>query len=113
LLLKKGKSLQNYEMILYNVTINVAPEIEEDFIQWLKNTHIPEVMATGIFTEHKLLRLIQIADDGSTNYAVQYFTESLAKMQEYETKHAPALRAKTQERYQDKALAFRTLLEII
>lgn len=100
-------------MILYNVTINVAPDIEMDFLDWMRETHIPEVMATGIFVEHKFCRLIQQSDDGSTNYAIQYFTESLAKMQEYESKYAAALRAKTQERYKDKALAFRTLLEIL
>ncbi|MGM0944099.1 MAG: DUF4286 family protein [Bacteroidota bacterium] len=100
-------------MILYNVTINVAPDIEKDFLEWMRGTHIPEVMATGIFTEHKFCRLIHQSDDGSTNYAIQYFTESMAKMQEYESKHAAALRAKTQERYKEKALAFRTLLEIL
>ncbi|NVK51146.1 MAG: DUF4286 family protein [Cyclobacteriaceae bacterium] len=100
-------------MILYNVTINVTPEIESDFIQWMRETHIPEVMATGIFTEHKFLRLLHDSDDGSTNYAVQFFTESMERMQDYEKNFAPALREKTQERYQDKALAFRTLLEIL
>lgn len=100
-------------MILYNVTINVSPEIEADFLTWIRETHIPEVMATGLFTEHKFCRLIQRSEDGSTNYAVQYFTESMANMQEYERKYAAALQAKTQERYQDKALAFRTLLEIL
>lgn len=100
-------------MILYNVTINVTPEIESDFIQWMRETHIPEVMATGIFTEHKFLRLLHDSDDGSTNYAVQFFAESMERMQDYEKNFAPALREKTQERYQDKALAFRTLLEIL
>ncbi|MCS5490936.1 DUF4286 family protein [Algoriphagus limi] len=100
-------------MILYNVTINVTPEIESDFIQWMRETHIPEVMATGLFSEHKFLRLLHEADDGSTNYAVQFFTESLKHMEDYEKNFAPALRAKTLERYQDKALAFRTLLEIL
>jgi hypothetical protein len=34
-------------------------------------------------------------------------------MMEYERKHAASLQAKTQERYQDKAIAFRSLLETI
>jgi hypothetical protein len=100
-------------MILYNITINVSPDIEEDFILWMKNTHIPEVMQTGIFNEHKFFRLIHDTDDGSTNYCIQYFTENLKLMMEYESKHAAGLRAKTQERYKDKAIAFRTLLETI
>ncbi len=100
-------------MILYNITINVSPDIQHDFISWMKNTHIPEVMETGIFHDHKFFRLIHDTDDGSTNYCIQYFTENLKMMMEYESKHAAALRAKTQERYKDKAIAFRTLLETI
>ncbi|MBA4300938.1 MAG: DUF4286 domain-containing protein [Cyclobacterium sp.] len=100
-------------MILYNITINVSPDIEQDFILWMKGTHIPEVMETGIFHEHKFFRLIHDTDDGSTNYCIQFFTESLKLMMEYESKHAPGLRTKTQSRYKDKAIAFRTLLETI
>jgi hypothetical protein len=37
----------------------------------------------------------------------------MERMLQYERIHAPALRAKTQERYQDQAIAFRTLLETI
>ncbi|MDX5337931.1 MAG: DUF4286 family protein [Cyclobacteriaceae bacterium] len=100
-------------MILYNITINVTPEIEEDFISWMKTVHIPEVLATGIFQDHKFFRLLHESEDGSTNYCIQYFTESIDKMMEYEKQHAALLRAKTQERYKDKAVAFRTLLETI
>lgn len=100
-------------MILYNITINVTPDIEEDFISWMKSTHIPEVLETGIFHDHKFFRLLHESEDGSTNYCIQYFTESIDKMMEYEKQHASLLRSKTQERYRDKAVAFRTLLETI
>jgi hypothetical protein len=100
-------------MILYNITINVSPEIEQDFITWMKETHIPEIMQTGIFYEFKFLRLLHDSDDGSVNYATQYFTHTIDQMMDYERNHAPALRAKTQARYQDKAIAFRTLLETV
>jgi hypothetical protein len=100
-------------MILYNITINVSPEIEQDFITWMKETHIPEIMQTGVFYEFKFLRLMHDSDDGSVNYATQYFTDTIDQMMDYERNHAPAIRAKTQARYQDKAIAFRTLLETV
>ncbi|GMQ25336.1 DUF4286 family protein [Algoriphagus sp. oki45] len=100
-------------MILYNITINVTQDIEEDFLSWMKSTHIPEVLETGIFHDHKFFRLLHESEDGSTNYCIQYFTDSMEQMMEYEKKHAAILRTKTQERYRDKAVAFRTLLETI
>jgi hypothetical protein len=100
-------------MILYNITINVTPDIEEDFITWMRDVHIPEVLETGIFHEHKFLRLLHDSEDGSINYCIQYFTDTMDQMMKYEKEHAPALRAKTKERYQDRAVSFRTLLESI
>lgn len=100
-------------MILYNVTINVTPDIEEDFISWMKNTHIPEVLETGMFVDHRFYRLLHESEDGSINYSIQFFTETMEKMMEYEQRHAPALRSKTRERYSDKAMSFRSLLETV
>ena len=100
-------------MILYNITFNVSPDIEQDFINWMKDIHIPEVMDTGMFLEHKFFRLLHESEDGSTNYCIQYFTESMAQMIDYEKEHAAVLRTKTHGRYGDKVVAFRTLLETI
>lgn len=100
-------------MILYNITTNVTPDIEGDFVQWMKSVHIPEVLETGIFLEHKFYKLLHESEDGSINYSIQFFTESMEKMMEYEHRHAPGLRAKTRERYQDKAVSFRSLLETV
>ncbi|REE05901.1 DUF4286 family protein [Marinoscillum furvescens] len=101
-------------MILYNVTVSVAPQVEQDWLTWMKDVHIPEVMRTGCFAEHKFLRLLNESPEaeGST-YAVQYFAPGKAELDTYLADHAPALRQKHLERYQDKALAFRTLLEEI
>lgn len=100
-------------MILYNVTINVSAEIEQDFISWMKETHIPEIMQTGIFYDFKFLRLLHDSDDGSINYATQYFTDTIDQMMDYERNHAPTIRTKTQARYSEKVIAFRTLLETV
>ena len=90
-------------MILYNITFNLSPDIEEDFLSWMKETHIPEVLSTGNFTSHVFYRLVHHSEDGSVNYCIQYFTDTMAQMLDYEKTHAPGLRAKTQARYQDKA----------
>ncbi len=100
-------------MILYNITTNVTADIEEDFISWMKSIHIPEVMETGIFVDHRFYKLLHDSEDGSINYSIQFFTESMEKMMEYEKTHAIALRIKTKERYQDKAVSFRSLLETV
>ena len=100
-------------MYLYNVTVNIDDSAHAEWKNWMLETHIPEVLATGIFHHHVFYRLVHHSEDGSVNYCIQYFTDSMDRMLQYERMHAPALRAKTQERYQDQAIAFRTLLETI
>lgn len=93
-------------MILYNITFNLSPAIEEDFISWMKTTHIPEVLATGIFHHHVFYRLVHHSEDGSVNYCIQYFTESMERMLQYERIHAPALRKKRKSATKIKPLLF-------
>lgn len=99
-------------MIIYNVTCNIPIEIEEEWVHWMKHTHIPEVISTELFTGFKMLKLLTVVDGNEgVNYAVQYFCNSVADYDNYAENFAPALKAKTWEKYGDKVLAFRTLLE--
>ena len=54
-------------MILYNVTVNVEDGIHHDWLTWMKETHIPDVMNTGMFIENKMLKLLsQLPDEEGT-----------------------------------------------
>ena len=99
-------------MIIYNVTASIDPDIEKDWVQWMKTVHIPEVMATGYFVGSRLCRVIG-GDEKGISYAAQYECESLAILQQYETKAAPALREDYKKRYEGKYVVFRTLLETV
>ena len=99
-------------MIIYNVTVSVDEDVAEKWLKWMREIHIPEVMATGYFVSSRLCRVIGGTENGIT-YATQYECESLAKMQQYETKAAPALRADHQKHFEGKTVAFRTLLETL
>ena len=44
-------------MVLYNVTISIDLECEAEWLKWMKESHIPDVIQTGYFKECKLCRL--------------------------------------------------------
>ena len=99
-------------MILYNVTVNIDTDVEQEWLLWMKEIHIPEVMATGLFLESRIFRVLA-NDEGGITYAVQYTCADMATYERYRDEHAPRLQAETQERYGGKFVAFRTLLEVI
>lgn len=100
-------------MILYNVTVNIDVEVEEQWINWMKESHIPKVMATGIFHENRFYRLLHEVEEGGVNYSVQYFTDSMEKLNEYQEKYAQALQADVKEKFEGRYVTFRSLLETV
>lgn len=98
-------------MIIYNVTVGVDKSIVADWLQWMKESHIPEVMKTGMFVQYRILRVISHDDPHSESYAIQYSAATLEHVNQYVAQFAPKLRQDVQERYGDKQVAYRTLLE--
>lgn len=101
-------------MIIYHVTINVEEAIHNEWIRWMKEVHIPEVMATGMFSDYHMMRMIS-RSEGETGitYAVQYFSENMDNYLRYQEEFAPALQAETRRLYEGKFVAFRSLLESV
>lgn len=99
-------------MIIYNVTVKVDADIHEEWLKWMREVHIPDVLKTGLFIENCICRVLVNEEDGMT-YAVQYTCKSLEDYKKYEVEHAPRLQQEHREKYRDKALAFRTLLEVL
>ena len=101
-------------MIIYNVTVNIEEDVHADWIQWMKEVHIPEVMKTGYFLDNRISKVIttQEGETGHT-YAIQYTCNSMADLDEYQEKCSDPLQAAHGERYRGKFVAFRTLLEVV
>ena len=88
----------------------MAPE----WLQWMQDVHIPEVMATGCFLSYRILKVLTNAtDDEGVNYSIQYDAASMADYERYRDLFAPSMQQQTRERYGDRLLAFRTLLEVV
>lgn len=100
-------------MILYNVTIKIDTAIHREWLQWMKEVHIPDVMATGHFKEHKICRIIGDEGPDGVTYAIQYLSPSMQAFQQYQQKHAPSLQAEHTARYEGRYAAFRTLMEVV
>jgi Domain of unknown function (DUF4286) len=100
-------------MILYNITYSVPHAIENEWVNWQKNEHIPEILATGLFERHLLLRLKEIDETDGATYALQLYAASEDLYRRYLAEYAPALRLKANAHWGDEVIGFRTLMEIV
>lgn len=100
-------------MIIYNVTVNIDDSVNDDWLEWMKTEHIPQVLATGKFKEAKLTKVLVEEEKGGITYSTQFRAISREALNDYYKYHADALRTEGLKRFADKMLAFRTELEII
>lgn len=99
-------------MILYNVTVSIDPEIENEWIEWMRSTHIPDVMATGCFIESRISR-VHAEEEGGKTYAISYVAPNQETYDAYQANHAPRLQQEHTEKYAGRFAAFRTMLTIL
>ena len=99
-------------MIIYNVTVNIDDSVHDEWLNWMKSEHIPAVMKTGFFVENKICRVLVDEESGKT-YSIQYTCRNLDDLKEYQVREAPRLQREHANRFKDKFVAFRTLLEVL
>jgi Domain of unknown function (DUF4286) len=99
-------------MIVYNVTVSIDADAHEEWLHWMKTEHIPDVMATGLFLDNRICRVLT-DDPLEFSFAIQYTCADMATYEIYKAVHAPVMQRKHSERYDGKFAAFRTLLEVV
>ncbi|NAS10652.1 DUF4286 family protein [Poritiphilus flavus] len=100
-------------MLIYNVTINIDDTVHDSWLDWMKEVHIPEVLATGKFMEARMTRVLVEEETGGTTYSIQYLSKDRETLEAYYKEDAPRLREDGQKLFANKFVAFRTELEVI
>ncbi|MBL0884311.1 MAG: DUF4286 family protein [Chitinophagaceae bacterium] len=100
-------------MYIYNVTIQLAWSIHEDWLQWMKTKHIPEVMATGCFTDFRFVRVLEMDETEGPTYATQYFANNKEDYDRYIEHYSTALRKDALDVWGNQFVGFRSLMQVV
>lgn len=100
-------------MIIYNVTVNVEVAVKDEWLDWMREEHIPEMIATGKFTGARMVRVLVEEEMGGETYSIQYYTRDKDTLERYYREDAERLRGDALKRFPNKFVAFRTELEIV
>ena len=98
-------------MLLYNVTVGIDKDSEVEWLQYMRGKHIQDVLNTGLFTGHKMYKVLHDQDDGTISYSIQYFARSIEDVQQYLEVFAPVLIEEHRKRFEHRHVAFMTLLD--
>jgi hypothetical protein len=97
-------------MIIYNVTAILEDSIHEEYLAYMQQIHMPEVMASGKFISCNLLLLTEPVNEGIT-YCAQYITDDIEKLNDYRLNYSPKLQEDLSRKFGTSCLTFRSVLE--
>lgn len=100
-------------MFIYNVTIKVQDNIKEEWLAWLKEEHIPDVLGTRCFSKATILHLLETDDSEGPTYAIQYEAENFEDYSCYIRDFAGIMRQRSFDRWGDRFIAFRTIMQVV
>jgi Domain of unknown function (DUF4286) len=100
-------------LIIYNVTTKVNYSIADEWLQWIKEEHIPDLTATGCFTHAVVLQLLEADDSDVLTYAVQYYADNKVMYDRYIHRYADDMRKKAINKWGNNFISFRTLLQVV
>lgn len=99
-------------MILYNVTIIIDDAIEGEWIRYVRETYIPDIMATGAFASNRLLKVLDSPNEGST-YCIQFVADDRSKYHSYQNEFIQPIQAEHQKRFENRFVSFSTIMEYV
>lgn len=85
-------------MIVYCVTIVLDAIIENDWVTWMKQEHIPDVLSTGCFVDCHIFRILN-TEISEPTYVMQYLCRSKEDYDRYQKQFAPSLQKAHSDRY--------------
>lgn len=100
-------------MIIYNITTKVSTAIHNDWLKWAQEVYIPELIATGCFTEGVILQLLEIDDSEGPTYAVQMKAESKALYNRYVERYAAVMKQQSFDKWGDQFISFRSVMKVV
>ena len=100
-------------MIICNMTMQVGWNIHDDWIQWMKEAHLPSVMETGSFERYQWSKIKEIDETDGPSYCIQFFVTDEATLKNYLAYEAGVHDEYLKERWGTDCLIFRTIMEVI
>ena len=100
-------------MIVCNMTIKVQHHIGPEWLQWHQQVYAPSMLATGLFADWKIFRLLEQDEAEGITWVVQYFARSEEDYQHWLQEYAPQLRRLAYDKWGDRFIAFQTVMQVV
>ena len=99
-------------MYILNITTNIANEVEIEWLQWMKSTFIPAMLATKKFNKALFTRVKVEEEMGGVTYSTQYFANSKKDIEAFYKENQEKISA-NYSKFKGQFVDFSTELEVV
>lgn len=100
-------------MLLYNITTQVEHQVHAEWLNWMQQSYIPILMEGGYFEEYRMSRILGIDETDGITYTLQLGVANMPTYRLYQQKQAFQHQSMHDGRYGEKALSFRTVMDVV
>ncbi len=100
-------------MYLYNITYKINIDAEQEWLHWMRSTHIPRVVRAGNFLGHRICKLVGVEEEDGITYAIQYLVPDISTFQNFRQQNLAEMKEFHQKQFANQYVSFSTILEII
>lgn len=100
-------------MLIVNTTYHVSEDIQTDWIFWVKNEYIPEVIKTNMMVQPRFFHLLIEDEPGNVSYALQFEVKDLDTLENWFQKYGTEMQVTMSNRFQEKVMGFTTMMETV
>lgn len=98
-------------MVIFKVEVTIKKTREEEWIKWMTEKHIPDVLNTGHFFDYsfrKLLKNGKVIEQDKSIFEIEYLCRNDEALDAYENNDAPRLRSEHARLYENDVNVYRT-----
>jgi hypothetical protein len=99
-------------MQVYNISFQIAPTLQGQWLSWMKNKFIPLIMATDCFNNHQFYE-IDITEDQAPTYTLQLYTAQPEKLTQYQETLSSPIMDELLNTWGDQCFHFITTMRIV
>lgn len=100
-------------MIIYNITCKVDWTVYETWVQWAKESYIPEMLSADLFYHGQLVKLLDTDETDGPTYALQFYSYSLDNYQVFMTDTGTASLRRLHDQWKQSVVTFSTVMQLV
>lgn len=99
-------------MYIYNITFNIDESIQKEWLEWIKDSFIPEMLLDETITKFVLSQIMVSEEMGGITYSLQFSVTTAQNLEELLKKDPKNIPFQSQ-RFSEKQVYFSTGMKVI